>query len=97
MNTSNQHHQADLEALSTILPQKPTRITYEKHDDLKEFYEAKCGLVELKFNKLFLNHIENVYIDEILKNERRFRDERFHEYVNIIFGLVLGKRTMIVK
>lgn len=73
------------------------KVPYEKVDDLKEFVEAKCDLIELRFNKILVNYLEKKFIDEILRNEKRFKEPDFAQYVNLIFAIILGKRTIIVK
>ena len=76
---------------------KACLIFYEKYSELKRLAEVECDLLEVKFKIALLDYLKRNFLDVLKMNRDKVNDANFNEYINILFNLVLEKRTMIVK
>ncbi len=70
---------------------------YDKQSELKKLVDLECDLIDLKFKMLLLNFLKKNYLDLLKTDPDKVTEANFNQYVNILFNLVLEKRTVIVK
>lgn len=75
-------------------------VQYEKQDDLIRLIDTRINFIELKYKLSLLKYLNLNYLNDKntvvdLKNEQNKLS--FIEHVNLLFNLVLDKRTVIVK
>lgn len=70
-------------------------FSYEKESELKNSIETQCHSIELKFRIYLLDYLINFYIEFIKNNSEIKHTKTYTQFLNILFGLVFQKRTVI--
>lgn len=70
-------------------------ISYKNGKDLKQFHELKCNLIELKFESIILDLLDE-YMEQF-RSLKEFNDKATIEQFNLIYQLITNKMSVIVK
>jgi hypothetical protein len=68
-------------------------ISYKNENELKKYFDFKINIIELEFKSLFINFLDDIFLNSDLKENETNYIEKF----NLLFGLITDKRSFIVK
>jgi hypothetical protein len=77
---------------------KSNLILYENEQQLIKLADLKCNLIDLKFQTIILNYLFDNFIRRLVKDRPNLdANSDSITCINLLFNLILEKRTVIVK